>query len=130
MITDKLYKGRVIVTAAWVTGGILVRSQDQLSMSQSQQVFILGNDGYSYEVEPDTLGVYIGINDKNDTPIFTGDILTGMWGVEFVVFYDVESLEYKARFKDGTEDSIVHYGDSSIFEVIGNINDMEDFYES
>lgn len=40
-----------------------------------------------YEVDPETVGQYTGLTDKNDVKIFEGDIVTGYFNYEKIIGY-------------------------------------------
>ena len=80
-----------------------------------------------YNVRPETVGQYTGRTDRNDKPIFEGDIVTGL----FLFGLSVNAV---VTFKDGAYGLEWYRGDiktfnafTSIcnveFEVIGNIHD-------
>lgn len=82
-------------------------------------------DGW-VEIEPETIGQYTGLKDKNDKKIFEGDIARGCWNTKFSIFFDLCCLQFRAKLSDGTEKDIDYYGD---IEVIGNIHDNPELAE-
>lgn len=75
-----------------------------------------------YWVIPETVGQYIGKNDKNDKFIFEGDILSGAWKTLLLVYYDEASTSFLVKDSKGHSSPIDYY-DNNKLEVVGNIYD-------
>ena len=115
-----LFRGKQKNNGLWVHG--------DLSYHRDGRVFIRCwerlefDPAYSaYEVDPETVGQFTGLTDKNGKMIFEGDILEFRRGRTHIV-----------NFEDGafvfTGTAIpVRYADK--FEVIGNIHDNPELLE-
>lgn len=84
------------------------------------------NTWEDYEVLPETIGQYIGRNDKNGTEIYEGDIVRAKYSSieegkivseEQPVVWDIMSSLFTV---------ISLYGDELDFEVIGNIHERKE----
>ena len=93
---------------------------------QGKRVYhIVSDSGKRNDIQPDTIGEYTGLKDKNGTPIFEGDIVRHVKGqtrTEYGKYIDdveIFSVEYEsASF------NISYYSEvTNSLGVIGNIYD-------
>lgn len=107
------FRGKRVDNGEWVYGGII--------FIDGGKPHIFCNYG-GVEVDPDTVGQYTGLKDKNDREIYEGDILTDKY----------ESIGTVDWWNAGF---VVNFGDVDIFQIadcfdesyqmwfIGNIHD-------
>lgn len=81
-------------------------------------------DCESWEVEPNTVGQFTGLNDKSGTKIFEGDIVRYGDTIHEVVFEQRNGTAYFGLVYSEAETlPFGHYQDLRQIEVIGNIYD-------
>ena len=81
-------------------------------------------------VEPETVGEYTGLNDKNGTKIFEGDIVKTQGGYNMGVFWHDEFTGF--YLKNEKLDSTHFFGEAvepCQCEVVGNIHDNKELLD-
>lgn len=115
---EYLFRGKMIANGKWSEGNLLVTKQ---GCCITPDATVLG----SYDaVNPETVGQYTGLTDKNGTKIFEGDIVKYGDTVHNVVFEQRNGTAYFGLVYSTLETlSFGYYQDLKQIEVIGNIYD-------
>ena len=126
------FRGRAEKGERWVYGD-LVRYAGRVQIWEHQP----DGDTWNYIVDPDTVGQYVGITDRNQKPIFEGDIVkTKHYGkdnghgrnfADYDIF-KVEFLEGAFYLTNEYRKFLLH--SESKCEVIGNVYDNIDLLQS
>ena len=158
---DYLFRGKRVDNGEWVEGYYVYDESGQITENSTAYIYYLNTHpcGYSlipFEVIPESVGQYTGMNDKNGRKVFEGDIVLTQ------PFYDrpysdkrkskqfIGVVEYKIRTFNGNkfyakqdyqaewglkfyEDfgKYIHYSWSELWncEVIGNVFENKDLLE-
>lgn len=112
---EYLFRGKTIANGKWSEGTLLVTKQG-CCITPDATVYVA--------VDPETVGQYTGLTDKNGTKIFEGDIVKYGDTVHNVVFEQRNGTAYFGLVYSTLETlSFGYYQDLKQIEVIGNIYD-------
>lgn len=152
MVKENLFRGKQINNGKWVKGGFhkwetrqVCPFGDELSLEEVKYL-IIGNTNADWnmpreicatEVDPETVGQYIGQLDKNNVKIFEGDILKakvrcGQYyrnKIGYVVF-DKYGLKYELKIRKNEIHEYKLIPNQTDCEVIGNIYDNPELLET
>lgn len=116
---EYVFRGKRIDTKEWVYGGIVTDDPKGAQIVRWNSFGL----GYleTYVVDPDTVGQYTGLTDKNGVKIFEGDVVAFGTGRPHEVKFADGSF-----YMEGTAITI-HHADKTV--VIGNIHDNPELLE-
>lgn len=116
-----LFRGKRKENGKWVYGNYAVTDNNE-----KQQHFIFQNKAFEFEVDPETVGQYTGLTDKNGKKIFENDIVK-IKGKTRCIFYGISGFRYTnyGEYAD-TLEKVFTVVDC---EVIGNIHDNPELLE-
>lgn len=125
----------------WVEGFLLKKP----GISTTKYLIAIPNSGTAYEVDPETVGQYTGLTDKNGTKIFEGDIVDVAYNIEYVGVAKHRMGLFKVIFHKGCfmkkaipnpqmsfyenaeRAAMYHFIPSDETEIVGNIYDNPEF---
>ena len=126
-----LFRGKRLADSEWVNGYYYTLDWSQTKQPEiSHYIWVIG--GISEVVDPETVGQFTGLTDKNGTKIFEGDIIEGHCHSRWR--HDVQRCEiaygrdgFEARHYVQAGGELRYYTYKVLFSkdvaVIGNIHD-------
>ena len=125
-----LFRGKRTDNGEWVYGD-LIQNVDCLKIREQEKS--IKKIAKSYAVDPETVGQFTGLCDKNGKKIFEGDIVLGLF------LFDM-SINAVVKFRDGAFGLEWHRGEiiefnaftslcNITYEIIGNIYDNPELLE-
>ena len=136
-IREVIFRGKRADSGEWVEGILFNAEEDTFIIPHGNEYSYdpiegLAFDVYGCKVDPETVGQYTGLTDKNGVRIFEGDIVERVSDGEQAV---ISWLKYSACFGlsfDGWCCGFDNYDDNlpSDFEVIGNIHDNSEILKT
>ena len=123
-----LFRGKRTYNGKWVEGSLVVTSQCNAyiisTVEDKRDATVLVNQ-CSLNVDPETVGQYTGLTDKNGVRIFEGDILTiENEGVYAAIKYNESNAAFYVEDEDH-EDYLGEAWETDVI-IIGNIHDNPD----
>lgn len=131
-----LFRGKHISSGEWVRGHYYTLDWSQTKTPDvAHYIWVIG--GASEKIDPDTVGQFTGLTDKNGKKIFEGDIVKDESGVVYPVVFDLTGfyLKYAPPYSHGFHFDLLPlsnywHAHGAIIEVIGNIHDQPELLET
>lgn len=142
-----LFRGKCVDTGVWYEGGYIhlhktthcpIGDPDRFHDNDIHQIVFermtdweLPNQHLRVDVNPETVGQFTGLTDKNGKKIFEGDILKDDWGKIYKVFYTTKSCSFMVECTvtpNEWETGNYRIGEAwrETIRVIGNIHDNQE----
>lgn len=116
------FRGKELEFGYFVYGSLI--SYNPIPEIQSTEIDDMDYDYARCEVEPETVGQFTGLLDKNGNEVYEGDILINNMGVKKKVFFNVENACFKVKFLSGGGyiDPLDYFLERG-GEIVGNIHE-------
>ena len=109
-----LFKGKRVDNGEWVYG-FLVKMWGQYHIVDQN------NENSAYMIEPESVGQYTGLTDKNGKKIFEGDIVESPHGTQGFIEWQNAECAFLVNIGDDWQTM-----DDCPYEVVGNIYDNKE----
>ena len=119
---DIVFRGKSKSTGEWVEGSLIGNDVIVGKIVEFEEDYFCTE--FWYKVDPETVGQFTGMTDKNGTMIFEGDILNEPSAYKddiYQVFWDEDYFSF--RVKSGRVDYYLDEMQKYHCEVVGNIYD-------
>lgn len=116
-----IFRGKRSDTGDWVKGFYIKKAQSIFEELQPIRHCIIDLSQFGYDVDPETVGQFTGLFDKNGKQIFEGDIVSTLSGKTFEVKFELGSF-----YLSGSSIAIYH---AIRFTVVGNRWDNPELLE-
>ncbi len=133
------FRGKRIDNGKWVYGGLIVEHVEDkiftyIALEYAKVVLFLINEDKGeiepiYQIDPETIGQYTGLKDKNGREIYEGDIVRFQTWKGYNDVGEVVWAENNGFYIKGTRDEDIFWHPDNVkdLEIVSNIHDNPDF---
>ena len=120
------YRGKRLHDGVWVYGTPLIVKKREVAMIVTfHQAYPDTLAKFTTSVDHNSLGQFTGLTDKNDTPIYEGDIVRhDENGKCYSIIYEAPMFRFAPN-----DDMFAFLNHPELLEVVGNIYDNKDLLE-
>lgn len=111
------FRGKSKDTGKWLYGALIPNGKKSAFIAPFGRCLTLE------DVEPETVGQFIGILDKNGKEIYEGDIIQSASGVTYKVCWYDELVSFMAEMTHNEHPFMLFDIEGSKHAIIGNIHD-------
>ena len=112
-----LFRGKRVDNDEWIYGDLLQHNEQTLIVTHSNENL---EDNFDENVQPETVGQFTGLKDKNGTKIFEGDVLRYNSGIAKVIYEDYMFMA-ESEGSEAIDEMFIYEWNNC--EIIGNIHD-------
>ena len=122
------FRGKRLDNGEWIQGSLLTEGKSRKIVVPKEDM--VGCMVTMYPVNPETVGQYTGLEDKNGNKIFEGDVLGDTLGWVYQVMWDSDNGRFLGHHSKPRGDMYICYvGREPKSKIIGNIHDNPELME-